>query len=122
MNRLFNSELKIMNILWKEGAVPAKYIARVLEEKLGWNKNTTYTLIKRCIKKEAIERSEPNFVCNPLISKEQVQNQEIEDLINKIFDGSTDMLFASLLRRKNLSYEQIKQLKQIVGDFGGDNK
>ena len=58
--KLFDSELKVMDILWKEGDVPAKHVAEVLTGELGWNKNTTYTLIKRCIKKGAIERFEPS--------------------------------------------------------------
>ena len=49
--KLFDSELKIMNVLWSRGDVPAKYIAEQLTREIGWNKNTTYTLIKRCIKK-----------------------------------------------------------------------
>lgn len=79
--------------------------------------NTTYTLIKRCIKKGAIERSEPNFMCHALIPKEEVQEAETDELIHKIFDGSADKLFASLLSRKKLSAEQIDKLKQIVGDL-----
>ena len=55
--KLFDSELKVMGVLWNEGDVPAKHIAEQLTGELGWNKNTTYTLIKRCIKKGAIERT-----------------------------------------------------------------
>lgn len=114
--KLFDSELKVMDVLWKEGVVPAKHIAEVLTQELGWNKNTTYTLIKRCIKKGAIERTEPNFMCHALITKEKVQEAETNELINKIYDGSADKLFAALLGRKQLSAEQIKKLKQIVED------
>ena len=112
--KLFDSELKVMDILWKEGIVPAKYVADRLTQELGWNKNTTYTLIKRCMKKGAIERTEPNFMCHALIAKEDVQETETNELINKIYDGSVDKLFASLLGRKKLSAEQIEKLKQIV--------
>ena len=112
--KLFDSELKVMDILWKEGIVPAKYVAARLTQELGWNKNTTYTLIKRCMKKGAIERTEPNFMCHALIAKEDVQETETNELINKIYDGSVDKLFASLLGRKKLSTEQIEKLKQIV--------
>lgn len=115
--KLFDSELKVMDILWKEGDKPAKYVADVLTKELGWNKNTTYTLIKRCIKKGAIERSEPNFMCHALIPKEEVQEAETNELINKIYDGSADKLFAALLSRKNLSAKQIEKLKQIVTDL-----
>ena len=115
--KLFDSELKVMDILWKEGDVQAKHIADVLTKELGWNKNTTYTLIKRCIKKGAIERSEPDFICHALIPKEEVQEAETNELINKIYDGSADKLFAALLSRKKLSAEEIEKLRQIVADL-----
>lgn len=115
--KLFDSELKVMEVLWKEEDQPAKYIAKVLTAELGWNVNTTYTLIKRCIKKGAIERTEPGFMCHALIPKKDVQEAETNELINKIYDGSADKLFAALLSRKKLSSEQIDKLKKIVGDL-----
>lgn len=115
--KLFDSELKVMDVIWKEGDIPAKRVAEVLTKELGWNKNTTYTLIKRCIKKGAIERSEPNFMCHALIPKEEVQEAETDELINKVYDGSVDKLFSALLGRKRLSAEQIENLKKIVGDL-----
>ncbi|MDE7478956.1 MAG: BlaI/MecI/CopY family transcriptional regulator [Lachnospiraceae bacterium] len=118
--KLYDSELKVMNVLWKEGDVPAKYIADILNKELGWNKNTTYTLIKRCIKKGAIERTEPNFMCHALITKETVQEAETNELIDKVYDGSADKLFAALLGRKKLSEEQIIKLNQIVEHLDGN--
>jgi len=115
--KLFDSELKIMNVLWQEGDCTAKHISDVLKEETGWNMNTTYTLIKRCIQKGAIERSEPNFMCRALIPKEEVQEAETNELINKIYDGSADKLFAALLGRKKLSKDQIQKLKDIVGEL-----
>ena len=115
--KLFDSEIKVMDVLWREGDCTAKHISDVLKEETGWNMNTTYTLIKRCIGKGAIQRSEPNFMCHALIPKEQVQDDETDELINKVYDGSADKLFAALLGRKRLSAEQITKLKQIVGEL-----
>lgn len=115
--KLFDSELKVMDVLWKEGDTTAKHISDVLKEEVGWNMNTTYTLIKRCIKKGAIERYEPHFMCHAVIPKEEVQKAETEELINKIYDGSADKLFAALLGRKKLSAAQIEKLKQIVEEW-----
>lgn len=67
--------------------------------------------------KGAIERSEPNFMCHALIPKEEVQEAETKELVDKIYDGSVDKLFAALLGRKKLSAEQIQKLKQIVEDL-----
>lgn len=115
--KLYDSELKVMDVLWKEGDATAKHISDVLKEEIGWNMNTTYTLIKRCIKKGAIQRTEPNFMCHALISKEVVQEAETDELINKVYDGSADKLFAALLGRKKLSARQIEKLKQIVDEL-----
>ena len=106
-NKLYDSELKIMEVLWKNGDTKAKQIADILLKEVGWNINTTYTLIKRCIKKGAIQR----------IPKEQVQEAETDELINKVYDGSADKLFSALLGRKKLSAEQLEKLKEIVGEL-----
>lgn len=115
--KLFDSELKVMDVLWREGDTTAKHISDVLKEEIGWNMNTTYTLIKRCMKKGAIERSEPNFMCHALIPKEDVQEAETNELINKIYDGSVDKLFAALLNRKKLSAEQIDKLQKMIDEL-----
>ena len=115
--KLFDSELKVMDVLWREGDLPAKAIARTLTEEIGWNVNTTYTLIKRCIAKEAIERSEPGFMCRALVSKEQVQQEETQELIDKVFDGSADKLFASLLGGRRISREQLEQLRRMIDEM-----
>ncbi|MDE7219328.1 MAG: BlaI/MecI/CopY family transcriptional regulator [Oscillospiraceae bacterium] len=115
--KLHDSELKVMDVLWREGDKPARQIANALETEVGWNVNTTYTLIKRCINKGAIRRTDPGFQCHALIPKEAVQAAETNDLVGKLFDGSVDKLFASLLGRKKLSAEQIQRLRDIVGEL-----
>ena len=115
--KLFDSELKIMDILWKEGDLSAKKISDRLHEQVGWNINTTYTLIKRCIAKGAILRQDPGYLCHALISREEVQRAETDELLNKVFDGSVDLLFASLLGRKDLSAEEISRLKAMISEL-----
>ena len=115
--KLFDSELKVMDVLWKRGDAPARQIASILPEDIGWNVNTTYTLIKRCISKGAIERREPGFLCHALISKKEIQQAETDELIDRIYDGCADKLFVSLLGRKKLSAAQIQKLKDIVNEL-----
>ena len=115
--KLQDSELKVMNVIWREGEATAKHIAEVLGEEVGWNVNTTYTLIKRCIEKGAIERSEPNFLCRALVKKEDVQRAETDELIGKLFDGSTDKLFAALLGSKRLSADERNKLRDMIDNL-----
>ena len=112
--KLFDSEVKGMDVLWKKGDTTAKEISDILKEEIGWNMNTTYTVIKKCIAKGAIQRNEPHFSCHALIEKSEVQQAETEELVEKLFDGSPELLFASLLSSKKLSKEQLKRLKDIV--------
>lgn len=121
-NKLFDSELKVMDVLWREGDMTAKRISDILKEKIGWNMNTTYTIIKKCIAKNAIQRTEPHFMCHALLSKEDVQAAHTDELIGKLYDGSVDKLFAALLGRNKLTAEQIAELKQIVDDLGEKEK
>ena len=112
--KLFDSEWKVMEVLWQENDQTVKAVSLHLAQSAGWNKNTTYTVIKKCIDKGAIERREPNFVCHALISKQQAQTEEAQSLVDKVFGGSAELLFASLLSDRSLSKEELDRLKALV--------
>lgn len=112
--KLFDSEKKVMEVLWENGTITAGEIVKVLKDRTGWNRNTTYTVIKKCIAKGAIERTEPHFTCTPLITKEQVQDYETNELVDKMFDGSKEKFFAAFLNGSKLSAKEVKNLKDMV--------
>lgn len=114
------AELKVLDVLWEYGNLPAKEIALKLNKSVGWNKNTTYTLINRCIKKGAIERSEPNFMCKVLISREDFRKKETIDFTQNIFDGNINLLFASLLSQKGLKENDINTLIDMINRYDSD--
>lgn len=105
-----------MDILWREGDVPARRVAEALQVQVGWNINTTYTLIKRCIDKGAIERREPGFVCHALTACEQVRNQETQALLDKLFDGSAELLIASLVGGEKLTHDEKERLRKLIDE------
>jgi BlaI family penicillinase repressor len=115
--RLFDSELQVMNVLWRHGALPASKIAQILKAETGWNRNTTYTIIKKCIEKGAVQRSEPNFVCRALVPREEVQEQVTRELIDKMFNGSEELFFTAFLSKKDLSGEQLGRLKMLIDKY-----
>lgn len=113
-NKLYDSELKVMSVLWEGGDLPAQQIAKQLTERIGWSKTTTYTMIKKCIDKGIVERIEPGFMCHALITREQARETETNELIDKLYGGSPDLLVASLLDAKRLSAAEIAKLRQLV--------
>ncbi len=113
--KLFDSERKVMEVLWEADApLTAKEICVRLGDRAGWNKNTTYTIIKKCVEKGAIERREPNFQCVPLVRREEAQAAAAAELVEKGSAGSASLLFASLLSGKHLPPEEIKRLRAMI--------
>ena len=112
--KVFDSELKVMEILWEKGEMNARQIAHILEAEIGWNVNTTYTTIKKLIAKEAIERRDPKFMCIPLITKADVQKQEVHELSGKLFGGSASALLSAFLTDKKISKAEIERMKHLV--------
>mgnify|MGYP004727789169 FL=1 len=117
--KLFDSEWKVMQTLWEQNDLPAKEIARRLGESVGWNKNTTYTVIKKCVDKGAIERREPNFVCHAALTRQQAQKEEADSLVEKVFGGSAELLFASILSDRSLTKDELARLKALVEEYEG---
>ena len=112
--KLFDSEWKVMEVLWQQNDQTAKAVSLHLAQSAGWTKNTTYTVIQRCIDKGAIERREPNFVCHAVITKRQAQKEEADSLVDKVFGGSAELLFASILSDRSLSKDELARLRALV--------
>jgi len=112
--KIFDSELKVMETLWKEGDLTAGQLAKIMKEQTGWNRNTTYTVITKLIDKGAIERYGENFGCRAAITKKQVQQYETAELASKLFDGSAEMFLSAFLSGKKMSKGEIQRLKQLV--------
>jgi predicted transcriptional regulator len=112
--KVFDSELKVMEALWKEGDLTAGQLAKIMSDQTGWNRNTTYTVIGKLIDKGAVQRLGSGFLCRPLITKEQVQRHEVTELIDRLFDGSEEVFLSAFLSGKALSQEKRERLNQIV--------
>ncbi|MBR3058837.1 MAG: BlaI/MecI/CopY family transcriptional regulator [Clostridiales bacterium] len=112
--KLFDSEAKVMEIIWEKGPLPAKEISLIAGESIGWNKNTTYTVIKKLEAKGFISRSEPGFICTPLVSQEEVQKTEARSLLDKVFGGSRRALFSALLEDEKLSDDEVAELRELI--------
>lgn len=114
--RLHEGELNVMELLWSNRALAAKDIARIVKEYIGWEKNTTYTVIKRLIDKGAIIREEPGFICRAAISKQKVQQTAADDVIEQFFGDSLSDFFTQYLRYRRLSPAEILEMQRIINE------
>lgn len=113
-HKLFDSELKIMELIWAHESISAKELSILAEKQFAWNKNTTYTVIKKIEGKGYIKRTDPGFICTPLISKEEVCLHETRGLIERLFGGSRKALFSALIEDEALTEEEIKELRDLI--------
>lgn len=112
--KLFDSEAKVMEIIWNKGPLSAKEISLIAADSIGWNKNTTYTVIKKLEAKGFIRRTDPGFICTPLVSQEEMQKKEAVSLLNRFFGGSRRALFSALLEDEDLSNAEIEELRDLI--------
>ena len=113
-NKLFDSELRVMELVWEGEPISAKALSLLADERYGWNKNTTYTVIKKCEAKGILHREEPGFVCTSRITREEVCRIETRGLIDKLFGGSRRALFSALLEDEELSEEELDELRARI--------
>jgi BlaI family penicillinase repressor len=114
VQKLFDSEFKIMEIIWESEPISARQVSLIASDQIGWNKNTTYTVIKKLESKGYIKREEPGFICSSLISREDVCKTEARSLVDKLFGGSKKALFSALLEDEKLSPSDLDELRKMI--------
>lgn len=112
--RLHEGELNVMELLWSNNNLPAKDMAKIIKDYIGWEKNTTYTVIKRLIDKGAVKRTDPGFICEALITKKDVQKIETEALIDKVFDGKLEVFLNEYLMNLDMNADQTRIIRKIL--------
>lgn len=112
--KLFDSELKVMQLIWENEPISAKDVSLLAEKSFDWNKNTTYTVIKKIEAKGYIKRTDPGFICTSLISQDDVRKAETHGLIDRLFGGSKKALFSALLDDESLTPEEIDSLRKMI--------
>ena len=112
--RLHEGELNIMELLWSNKELAAKDISKIIKEYIGWEKNTTYTVIKRLIDKGAVQRTDPGFICSALVSQRSVREIETKRLIDKFYNGSLQTFISEYLKNQSLSAGDIAELQKLA--------
>lgn len=110
--KIFESEYRFCLIMWECAPVTAAELAKLCLEQLGWKRTTTYTVIKR-LGERGVLKNEGGIV-TPLISKEAAQASEIEELVEKKFEGSLPAFVAAFTKRKSLSAKELDELQDMI--------
>ena len=110
--KIFESEYRFCLILWEHEPIKSTDLAKLCKEKLDWSKTTPYTVIKRLSERGVIQNE--NTIVTSRISKEEAQQRELEELMDKKFEGSLPAFIAAFGKRQALSDAEIAQIRQII--------
>ncbi len=110
--KIHESEYRFCLILWEREPVTAVELAKLCQERLGWKRTTTYTVIKR-LGERGVLKNEDGVVTS-LVSKERAQAWELDELVEKKFEGSLPAFIAAFARRQELSEEDIQEIQRII--------
>ena len=110
--KIFESEYRFCLILWENEPIGSSRLAALCKETLGWSRTTTYTVIKRLSDRGVLKNE--NAVVTSLVSKQEVQVSEINELMDKTFEGSLPAFIAAFAKRQNLSDKDIEEISRII--------
>ena len=110
--KIFESEYRFCLIMWEHEPVTAVELVKLCQEQLGWKRTTTYTVIKRLGERGVLKND--NGTVTSLISKEAAQASEIDELVEKKFEGSLPAFVAAFARRQDLSEKELDEVQRMI--------
>ncbi len=113
--KVFESEYRFCLILWEHEPVKSSELVNLCKEQLGWKPTTTYTVIKRLSERGVLQNE--NTVVTSLVSKDEVQAAEINEMVEKTFEGSLPAFVAAFTKHQNISEEEIDAVQKMIDRF-----
>lgn len=113
--KVFESEYRLCLILWEHEPIKSSELVQLCREQLGWKPTTTYTVIKRLSERGVLKNE--NTVVSSLVSKDQVQAAEIDELVEKTFEGSLPAFVAAFTKHRKLSAKEVDEVQAMIDRF-----
>lgn len=110
--KVFESEYRFCLILWKYEPINSTKLARICKDELGWSRTTTFTVIRRLSDRGVVKNE--NATVTSLISKEDIQVAQMDEMMQKTFEGSLPAFIAAFARRQELTDDEVKEILRII--------
>ena len=110
--KIHESEYRFCLIMWEHEPITAAELVKLCQKQLGWKRTTTYTVIKR-LKERGVLKND-NGMITSLVSKDEAQAYEIEELVEKKFDGSLPAFIAAFTKYQDMSEDELEEVQQMI--------
>ena len=113
--KIFESEYRFFLILWEHEPVKSSELVRLCKEQLGWKPTTTYTVIKRLSERGVLKNE--NTIVSSIVSKDEAQASEINEMLEKTFEGSLPAFIAAFTKHRKLSPDEIDEVQSMIDRY-----
>lgn len=113
--KVFESEYRFCLLLWEHEPIKSTELVKLCQAELGWKKATTYTVIKRLAMRGILKNEDA--VVTSLVSKSEVQAAEIDELVERTFEGSVPAFVAAFTKRKDLSKDELNKIREMLDSY-----
>jgi predicted transcriptional regulator len=113
--KVFESEYRFCLILWEHEPIKSSELVKLCKEQLGWKPTTTYTVIKRLSERGVVQND--HTVVTSLVSKDQVQAAEIQEMVDKTFEGSLPAFIAAFTKHQKISDAELDAVQEMIDRY-----
>ena len=113
--KIFESEYRFCLVLWEHEPINSTQLVKLCKEQLGWSKATTYTVIRRLAERGVLKNE--NTIVSTLISKEQAQESQLEEMVEKTFEGSLPAFIAAFTKHQKISETEIDAVQEMIDRY-----
>ena len=118
--KIFESEYRFCLILWEHEPIKSSELVKLCRERLGWKPTTTYTVIKRLSERGVLKNE--NTVVSALVSKDEVQANEISEMVERTFEGSLPAFIAAFTKHQKISEDELDALQRMIDRYRREEK
>ncbi|MBR2876744.1 MAG: BlaI/MecI/CopY family transcriptional regulator [Clostridia bacterium] len=113
--KVFESEYRFCLILWEHEPIKSSELVNLCKEQLGWKPTTTYTVIKRLSERGVLKNE--NTIVSSLVSKDEIQAAEINEMVEKTFEGSLPAFIAAFTKHRKISEKEIDEVQKMIDRY-----
>ena len=113
--KVFESEYRFCLILWENEPIKSGELVNLCREQLGWKPTTTYTVIKRLSERGVLKNE--NSVVSALVTKDEVQAAEINEMVEKTFEGSLPAFIAAFTKHQKMTDKELDAVQAMIDRY-----
>ena len=117
--KVFESEYRFCLILWEHEPIKSGELVNLCREQLGWKPTTTYTVIKRLSERGVLKNE--NSVVSTLVTKDEIQASEINEMVKKTFEGSLPAFIAAFTKHQKITDKELDAVQAMIDRYRKEN-